>query len=220
MLYVDGMNGVICHIETVQWLYALIGSKFRLVVKTALKLLLVFVEYSESNASLLIEAVTTVDTKRGCKQWSNAMEILDEKDGVDTELLVYGMTLINKVHVLVWRHIAYDIVYHSTHKFTPPSSSPPSSSLLLLSSPPHSFPLPPSPPLLLPPLPSLLLPPPPLPPPPFSSPLLPPPSPPPPSFSPLSPLLLPSSSPLLPSFSPLSHSIPLPPLSLHLPSSS
>lgn len=25
------------------------------------------------------------------------MEILDEKDGVDTELLVYGMTLINKV---------------------------------------------------------------------------------------------------------------------------
>ncbi|XP_036809557.1 FH1/FH2 domain-containing protein 3 isoform X1 [Oncorhynchus mykiss] len=96
MLYVDGMNGVICHIETVQWLYALIGSKFRLVVKTALKLLLVFVEYSESNASLLIEAVTTVDTKRGCKQWSNAMEILDEKDGVDTELLVYGMTLINK----------------------------------------------------------------------------------------------------------------------------
>ncbi|XP_071225149.1 FH1/FH2 domain-containing protein 3-like isoform X3 [Salvelinus alpinus] len=96
MLYVDGMNGVICHIETIQWLYALIGSKFRLVVKTALKLLLVFVEYSESNAPLLIEAITTVDTKRGCKQWSNAMEILDEKDGVDTELLVYGMTLINK----------------------------------------------------------------------------------------------------------------------------
>lgn len=25
------------------------------------------------------------------------MEILDEKDGVDTELLVYAMTLINKV---------------------------------------------------------------------------------------------------------------------------
>lgn len=27
------------------------------------------------------------------------MEILDEKDGVDTELLVYAMTLINKVCV-------------------------------------------------------------------------------------------------------------------------
>ncbi|XP_051246410.1 FH1/FH2 domain-containing protein 3 isoform X3 [Dicentrarchus labrax] len=96
MLYVDGMNGVIGHTETIQWLYTLVGSKFRLVVKTALKLLLVFVEYSESNTPLLIEAITSVDTKRGCKPWSNTMEILHEKDGVDTELLVYAMTLINK----------------------------------------------------------------------------------------------------------------------------
>ncbi|XP_058243003.1 FH1/FH2 domain-containing protein 3 isoform X6 [Hemibagrus wyckioides] len=96
MLYVDGMNGLIGHNETVQWLYTLVGSKFRLVVKTALKLLLVFVEYTEANAALLIQAVNAVDNKRGCKPWSNAMEILDEKDGVDTELLVYVMTLINK----------------------------------------------------------------------------------------------------------------------------
>ncbi|XP_066572094.1 FH1/FH2 domain-containing protein 3 isoform X4 [Amia ocellicauda] len=96
MLYVDGMNGVIGHNETIQWLYTLIGSKFRLVVKTALKLLLVFVEYTEFNAQLLIEAVSAVDAKRGTKLWSNAMEILDEKDGVDTELLVYAMTLVNK----------------------------------------------------------------------------------------------------------------------------
>ncbi|CAF99460.1 unnamed protein product, partial [Tetraodon nigroviridis] len=96
MLYVDGMNGVIRHAETIQWLYTLVGSKFRLVVKTALKLLLVFVEYSECNAPLLIEAIASVDTKRSSKPWSNAMEILHEKDGVDTELLVYAMTLINK----------------------------------------------------------------------------------------------------------------------------
>ncbi|XP_077404201.1 FH1/FH2 domain-containing protein 3 isoform X3 [Vanacampus margaritifer] len=96
MLYVDGMNGVIGHTETIEWLYTLVGSKFRLVVKTAMKLLLVFVEYSESNAPLLIEAISTVDSKRGIKAWSNAMEILQEKDGVDTELLVYAMTLINK----------------------------------------------------------------------------------------------------------------------------
>ncbi|KAM6149101.1 FH1/FH2 domain-containing protein 3 isoform 1-T1 [Erethizon dorsatum] len=96
MLYVDGMNGVINHNETIQWLYTLIGSKFRLVVKTALKLLLVFVEYSESNAPLLIQAVSAVDTKRGIKSWTNIMEILEEKDGVDTELLVYAMTLVNK----------------------------------------------------------------------------------------------------------------------------
>ncbi|XP_077773744.1 FH1/FH2 domain-containing protein 3 isoform X9 [Podarcis muralis] len=96
MLYVDGMNGVINHNETIQWLYTLIGSKFRLVVKTALKLLLVFVEYTESNAPLLIQAVSVVDDKRGVKLWSNVMEILEEKDGVDTELLVYAMTLVNK----------------------------------------------------------------------------------------------------------------------------
>ncbi|XP_032872328.1 FH1/FH2 domain-containing protein 3 isoform X9 [Amblyraja radiata] len=96
MLYVDGMNGVIGHNESIQWLYTLIGSKFRLVVKTALKLLLVFVEYTESNAPLFIQAVTTVDHKRGVRPWSNVMEILEEKDGVDTELLVYTMTLINK----------------------------------------------------------------------------------------------------------------------------
>ncbi|KAK7886644.1 hypothetical protein WMY93_026265 [Mugilogobius chulae] len=96
MLYVDGMNGLITHNETVQWLYSLVGSKFRLVVKTALKLLLVFVEYTECNAALLIQAVNTVDAKKETKLWSNIMEILDEKDGVDTELLVYAMTLINK----------------------------------------------------------------------------------------------------------------------------
>lgn len=27
MLYVDGMNGVIRHAETIQWLYTLVGSK-------------------------------------------------------------------------------------------------------------------------------------------------------------------------------------------------
>ncbi|MEQ2302537.1 FH1/FH2 domain-containing protein 3, partial [Ameca splendens] len=29
MLYVDGMNGVISHKETIQWLYTLVGSKVR-----------------------------------------------------------------------------------------------------------------------------------------------------------------------------------------------
>ncbi|XP_077576307.1 FH1/FH2 domain-containing protein 3 isoform X3 [Stigmatopora nigra] len=96
MLFVDGMNGLIAHNEAVQWLYTLVGTKFRLVVKTALKLLLVFVEYTESNAALFIKAVNAVDAKRGIKLWGNIMEILNEKDGVDTELLVYAMTLINK----------------------------------------------------------------------------------------------------------------------------
>ncbi|CAM9485246.1 unnamed protein product [Lampetra fluviatilis] len=96
MLYVDGMNGVIAHNDTVQWLYSLIASKFRLVVKTALKLLVVFVEYTESNAPLFIKAVNTTDRKSGVKPWSNILAILDEKDGIDTELLVFAMTLLNK----------------------------------------------------------------------------------------------------------------------------
>uniref|UniRef100_A0A4W4H666 Formin homology 2 domain containing 1 n=1 Tax=Electrophorus electricus TaxID=8005 RepID=A0A4W4H666_ELEEL len=100
MLFVDGMNGVINHNETVQWLagglISLSFSQSRLVVKTTLKLLIVFVEYTESNSPLLIEAVDTVDCKRGAKSWSYLMDILEEKTGSDSELLVYTMTLINK----------------------------------------------------------------------------------------------------------------------------
>lgn len=64
MLYVDGMNGVINHPGTVQWLYDLVSSKFRLVVKTALKLLLVFVEYADTNCVLLVKAIRGVDYVR------------------------------------------------------------------------------------------------------------------------------------------------------------
>ncbi|OCT82484.1 FH1/FH2 domain-containing protein 1 [Xenopus laevis] len=96
MLFVDGMNGVINHNETIQWLYTLCGSQYRLVVKTALKLLIVFVEYTESNASVLIRAVNNVDNNRGCSPWLNLIDILEEKNGADSELLVFTMTLINK----------------------------------------------------------------------------------------------------------------------------
>uniref|UniRef100_A0A8C8E4J0 Formin homology 2 domain containing 1 n=1 Tax=Otus sunia TaxID=257818 RepID=A0A8C8E4J0_9STRI len=96
MLFVDGMQGVINHNETVQWLYTLSGSLFRLVVKMALKLLLVFVEYTEPNALLLIHAINTVDQARGACPWSNLMAILEQRNGADTELLVFTMTLINK----------------------------------------------------------------------------------------------------------------------------
>ena len=64
MLYVDGMNGVMNHNETVQWLYSLICNPYRLVVKTALKLLLVFIEYAEDNCMKLVNAVYAVDKSR------------------------------------------------------------------------------------------------------------------------------------------------------------
>ncbi|XP_043959211.1 FH1/FH2 domain-containing protein 1 isoform X2 [Gambusia affinis] len=97
MLFVDGMNGVIHHPEMLQWLYTLTGSVSHLLVKTALKLLIVFVEYAESNSPLLISAVTTVDAKRGVKPWTNLMDVLEEKNGADTELMVFTMTLFNKI---------------------------------------------------------------------------------------------------------------------------
>ncbi|KAM8875985.1 FH1/FH2 domain-containing protein 1 isoform 1-T1 [Synchiropus picturatus] len=97
MLFVDGMNGVISHPETLQWLYTLTGSLSRLVVKTSLKLLIVFVEYSELNSPLLISAVNQVDTSRGKSPWSHVTEILGEKNGSDSELLMFTMTLINKI---------------------------------------------------------------------------------------------------------------------------
>lgn len=117
MLYVDGMNGVIEDNPTIQWLYSLLTSRFRLVVKTALKLLLVFIEYVESNCLIFIQAVHAVHQSNGknivlfisnecciyrlilytgTPLWSNVMKLLTEPDMVDTELLVYAMTLINK----------------------------------------------------------------------------------------------------------------------------
>ncbi|XP_023618827.1 FH1/FH2 domain-containing protein 1 isoform X5 [Myotis lucifugus] len=124
MLFVDGMLGVVAHTETVQWLYMLCASLSRLVVKTALKLLLVFVEYSESNAPLFIYAVNSVASTTGQRlfppspplrafsylpphdcspfcvagalPWANLVCILEEKNGADPELLVYTVTLINK----------------------------------------------------------------------------------------------------------------------------
>ncbi|KRX67269.1 FH1/FH2 domain-containing protein 3 [Trichinella sp. T9] len=71
-------------------------SEFRLVVKTALKLLLVFVKYTESNSLLLLAAVYIVDRERGVPPWSHVMGILNDKDCGDTELLVYAMTLLNR----------------------------------------------------------------------------------------------------------------------------
>lgn len=97
MLYVDGMNGVMEHNQTIQWLYSLISSKFRLVVKTALKLLLVFVEYTDSNCLLLIKAIHTVDYSQGVFPYHNIMKLLKDFDSADTELLIYATTLINKI---------------------------------------------------------------------------------------------------------------------------
>ncbi|XP_077376555.1 FH1/FH2 domain-containing protein 1 isoform X4 [Festucalex cinctus] len=96
MLFVDGMNGVVNHSETLEWLYTLTGSESRLLVKTSLKLLIVFVEYQESNSPALIAAVNAVDARRGVPAWSYVMDILHERTASDDELLVFAITLVNK----------------------------------------------------------------------------------------------------------------------------
>lgn len=96
MIYVDGMNGVADHIDTLKWLYSLLGSRFRLVVKTTLKLLVVFVEFSDGNCAKLLQAIRAIDEAQGQKLFFNVMKVLDEQDGIDSELLVFAMTLINK----------------------------------------------------------------------------------------------------------------------------
>uniref|UniRef100_A0A0M3IZ59 Formactin (inferred by orthology to a C. elegans protein) n=1 Tax=Anisakis simplex TaxID=6269 RepID=A0A0M3IZ59_ANISI len=61
-----------------------------------LKLLLVFIEYTDHNALLLMTAVTNVDKANGRPDWFGLMKVLNEKDSNDVEMLTYGMTVINK----------------------------------------------------------------------------------------------------------------------------
>ncbi|CAF3366099.1 unnamed protein product [Rotaria socialis] len=97
MLYVDGMNAVMNQNEVVQWLYSLVESSFRLVVKTSLKLLIVFAEYTESNALLILAAVTKVDRASKRLLWSNAMKILNEMDNSASEVVLLIITLFNTI---------------------------------------------------------------------------------------------------------------------------
>merc|ERR1719187_1284953 len=97
MLFVDGMNGMIIHNEVIQWLYSLLSSQNRLVTKTCIKLLLVFVEYNESNAEHFIHGAMVSELKMGRKPWKSVIDILNEQQGVDGEIVSLTMTLINKI---------------------------------------------------------------------------------------------------------------------------
>lgn len=73
MLYISGMNGITKYENIVKWLYSLISSRHRLIVKTSLKLLIVFVEYCEENCSILCNAIYKEDLMRNSISWSNIM---------------------------------------------------------------------------------------------------------------------------------------------------
>lgn len=67
MLYIDGMQGVMRSESTIEWLYSLLGSKYAQVAKTAIKLLLLFVEYMEANCAALVRAVTHYHQAHGTR---------------------------------------------------------------------------------------------------------------------------------------------------------
>ena len=62
--------------QAIELLYKLISSDNKLVVKTAIKLLLVFIEYNESNYILLIDAVRNVATETETIPWSNLIGVM------------------------------------------------------------------------------------------------------------------------------------------------
>ena len=66
-------------------------------VKTSLKLLIVFAEYTETNSLLILSAVTQVDRTAKRLLWSNAMKILNEMDNSSSEVVLLIITLFNTV---------------------------------------------------------------------------------------------------------------------------
>ena len=54
-------------------------QQFRLVTKTALKLLVVFVEYGEVNCAKFLAATKKIDEDKGHKLFYNIMRVLDEQ---------------------------------------------------------------------------------------------------------------------------------------------
>ena len=91
MLYVDGMNGVMENPRAIQFLYKLVLASNPLVCKTAIKLLLVFVEYTENNCLLLIKAINEVDKELGVIPWSNIITTIQNANKDSTKRI--GMQL-------------------------------------------------------------------------------------------------------------------------------
>ena len=66
-------------------------------VKTSLKLLIVFAEYTSANTSLILSAVASVDRGENRLLWSNAMKVLNEMDNSSSEVVLLIITLFNTI---------------------------------------------------------------------------------------------------------------------------
>ena len=96
MLYVDGMKGVIENNKAIELLYLLISSSSKLVVKTAIKLLLVFIDYNDTNYVLLLKALKKVSEQEEEKPWSFLARHMCNIETLDEELCTFAFTLLNK----------------------------------------------------------------------------------------------------------------------------
>ncbi|XP_063722738.1 FH1/FH2 domain-containing protein 1-like [Symsagittifera roscoffensis] len=97
MFFIDGMEGIINHNETIQFLYSLLSSKYRFVLTTVLKLLFVFVEYQDSNVQLMIQAANIVDQSNHQVPWYNLMKVLETQPHSDPDILLNTFKLLNTI---------------------------------------------------------------------------------------------------------------------------
>lgn len=66
-------------------------------MKTSLKLLIVFAEYTENNALLILSAVHHVDRAAKRLPWSNAMKLMNDLHNSSSEVILLIMTLFNTI---------------------------------------------------------------------------------------------------------------------------
>ena len=111
MLYVDGMNGVMENPRAIQFLYKLVLASNPLVCKTAIKLLLVFVEYTENNCLLLIKAINEVDKELGVIPWSNIITTIQNANKDSTKRIGnYQGIFLHTLLSIMFKRSCFDIV--------------------------------------------------------------------------------------------------------------
>lgn len=94
ILYVDGMAGFVEHREVIEWLYSILDTPEQVVLSMTLKLLIIFVEYSESNAYIFIDAAHLIDRHDGKTPFFRMTEILRIQR--NPEIMHFCMALINR----------------------------------------------------------------------------------------------------------------------------
>ena len=97
--YVDGIEAVSKHPETIRWLYSLVNSDFKILAKQALQLIEMFLNYEpkkEENLKVFLSCVKYVD---GPLPWWNMMQALgcQEAQGtaMDFGVILSGLKVVN-----------------------------------------------------------------------------------------------------------------------------